>query len=213
MLCVGLAGDDPWSLEAALAYFDDGLIGASQEGFFAGLYRAAALARRYPLSDELAELLERLRTSLDTADVGAARADLRRWLAEETRTVVKRRDQFLPRLEQTAVRHERGDTLPTAELVDFVLILAQTGRAGVATAIETIDARLVGQVRPELAEFYRLEVARGLLDRDATRRGYEASARALCRQPNGISDGDCARLRRRITQLRSDDIPTEGEAP
>jgi hypothetical protein len=211
LLCKGVAFDDPWSLEAALAYFlPPEPTGHSQQGLFAGLYRASALTRRYPLSDEIPRLIEQLGVALESADVGAARDELRLSLAADVAAIERRRSQFLPRLQRIRAKLERGDSMTVDEVLELIALESQTGRAGVIRAAAILDGAGRGRVAPGIVALYRAELARGLEDQRSTLHLYEIAKKELCGRSTPDASGECQRVRHRIDQLNA---LMEGESP
>lgn len=146
-------------------------------------------------------LIEQLAGTLETADVGAARDDLRSSLAADAAAIVRRRSQFLPRLQRARAKVERGDSMALDEVVELIALESQTGRVGAKRAAAILDEARNDRIPPGIAAFYRAELARGLADRSFTLHLYQMAERMLCRQAGLTSRGECGRARHRIDQL------------
>lgn len=208
LLCLGLETDDPWALAAAIAAFQ-ARISAGSSDFFDYLYLAEALRRRYPLADAVPTAFEHAAAQLTSADVGAARDELAAYLGTARQAVEAHRRQFLPLLERRAAQLELG-TLTASRLLDLLVVLAQTGPAGVDRALEVLEARLARRYDPTLDTFYRAEILRGRGAPAAVAALYRATREALCRGETPNAPGECARAAWRLEQLDTIQQQEEG---
>lgn len=200
LLCRGLDTDDPWALQAALTALQ-ARAAADAGDFFAHLYFAEAVQRRFPLSDAAVAAFERAAAVLATADVGAARAELGRHLRQAVDSLAARRRQFLPLLERRAAELAHGTVLPPGHLAELVTLLAQTGPAGVERALALLDAQLAAGSAAALATFRRAELLRGRDAPDAVAGLYRTAQTALCSNPEADRGDDCRRIRWRLAEL------------
>jgi hypothetical protein len=182
LLCRGLEADDPWALQAALTALQ---ARDAEDGgdFFAHLYAAEAVRRRYPLSDAAVAAFERAAAVLATADVGAARAELDRHLRQAMESLQAHRRQFLPLLQRRAAELEQGVVLPPSHLVDLLTLLAQSGPAGVGRALAVLDAHLAARHDVGLDTLQRAELLRGRDTPGAVAALYRSAQGALCSRP------------------------------
>lgn len=199
LLCRGLAQDDPWALEAAIQGFER-IVAADGRAFFAQLYLAEALRRRFPLSDGPVTAFERALAALARADVGAARADLETHIQDSLRAIHADQRQFLPLLDQR-MTEAAANTLPPERVGELVTLLAQTGPSGVERALATLDAYLAQHYDPALHTFYRAELLRGRQSPAAVAAQYRAAATALCEGAVAEAVSECSRARWRLEQV------------
>ncbi len=208
LLCRGLERDDPWALDAAREEFLAQL-SAHPGDFFAHLYAAEALRRRFPLADEAAGAFERARAALANADVGAARTELDAHLRESLAALKAHREQFLPLLRARTAALEHG-SLASPQLVDLLTLLTQTGPAGVDRALAILEAELARQPNIALDTFYRAEILRGRESKQTLLGLYRAASAALCEPPHATPVNECQRARWRLDQLEATAGQREG---
>ncbi len=208
LLCRGLERDDPWALDAALGAFQAQL-SAHPDDFFAQLYAAEALRRRFPLADEAPIAFERAQAALATADVGAARTELGAHLRESLAALNAHRQQFLPLLRARTAALQHGSLAP-GQVVDLLTLLVQTGPTGIDRALAILAAELVRQPNLALDTFYRAEILRGRESPQALMRLYRAAAAALCEAPPATPLNECQRARWRLEQLEATAGQREG---
>lgn len=208
LLCRGLTQDDPWALEAAMRGFEERL-SADASDFFAQLYLAEALRRRFPLSDDVPVAFERAIAVVAHADVGSAREELSIHLRGALGAVRLHREQFLPTLQRLQDQRGHGE-LSWGQLGAFVTLLAHTGPSGLRRALSELDAQLARHQNPAFDAFYRAELLRGTQARAEVAALYRAAAEGLC-GPRGSSQGtECQRARWRIDQLEAAGKPEGG---
>jgi hypothetical protein len=199
LLCRGIVRDDPWALAAAIGAFET-LIAAHPGDFFAQLYRAEALRRRFPLADESEVAFERAREVLTTADVGAARPALEAHVRESLDAVRLYREQYSPMLKEREAALAQG-TLSAAELIELLTLLPQTGPSGVNRASAILEAQLGRQQSELLATFYRAEIFRGIRAAAELAPLYSSAATSACAHRSMQIAHECQRARWRLHQL------------
>lgn len=170
--------------------------------FFAQLYEAEALRRRFPLSERVPRAFERAAATLATADVGEARASLASYLREELAAVASHRAQFLPLLERREAEAQRG-TLSALGSTDLLVLLGQTGPAGVDRALGLLDGEPGHRLGQSLSVFYRAELIRGRDDRASVAALYRSARDALCSRGASNSQNECQRARWRLQQMEA----------
>lgn len=124
LLCAGLDGDVV-ALERAIAALES-LVAARPAGVFAALALADALRKRYPLSRAAVVMLERVGVLLASADVGAARADLGAYVAENLAAVEQSRQRTLPSL-AVQLGELAGGSFSPASANDLAAVLSLVG--------------------------------------------------------------------------------------
>jgi hypothetical protein len=201
LLCRGLENDDPWTLEAAMAGFAERLARQPKD-FWAQLYTAEALRRRFPLSKKVPAAFERAADLLEEADVGEARGELAAHIREALGGVASHRAQFLPLLQRRRAEIERKALTPSAA-GDLLTLLGQTGTSGVDRALALLDREITQQLDKGLAFLYRAELLRGRDTPASVAALYRSAKEALCDAKARSSQNECQRARWRLEQLQA----------
>jgi hypothetical protein len=200
LLCRGLEHDDPWALQAAIRGLEERL-SDGPEDFFAQLYLAEALRRRFPLSDRVPAELDEAAALLAETDVGEAREELTTHVREALAAVASHRAQFLPLLERREAELERG-TLSPSGAGDLLTLLAHTGPSGVERALAMLDGELMQQLDEALLTFYRAELLRGRDSPPAVAALYRSARSVLCAGgAPPAPQNECQRAGWRLRQL------------
>lgn len=201
LLCRGLEADDPWALAVALDAFR-ARAAARPDDFFAKLYVAVALQRLFPLAPETMVAVDEADDALVAADIGAARPGLESHVAEMRTALEGHRRQFLPILQQREGDLNRG-SLTRAGLIDVLILLAETGPAGIGRAHVVLDSYLESHPDVVLDTFYRAEISRGRDLPHGLMELYRTAEVTLCRTLTAEPANECERARWRLEQLET----------
>jgi len=199
LLCEGLQ-DDPGALDQAIDAFEQVLMDEPQN-FFARLYLAEALRKRFFLSDDAAEAFTVARDALSQADVGAANAALDAYLA---RTLQELREQ---QLHFALVIHDlqaavNAGAASAHQVGELLTLIAQTGRGAPTRALAMLDAYLGTHPNETLDTFYRAEILRGRLPRATLESLYRSAEINLCGdRRDTANDQACSLARGRLKRL------------
>jgi len=188
-------------LEAALRAFRERLADEPAD-FFARLYFAEAMRRRYPLADETLRAFERAEAVLrgSGSNVGAANDALVAHVRSQLAASTAHREQFLPLLRARSSQLKRG-ALSHAQLIDLLTLLPQTGPSGIDRARAILDDELARRFDVALDSFYRAEIFRGIAPREKLHDLYRSAETALCDAPEKAPLNECERARWRLEQL------------
>jgi hypothetical protein len=194
-LCAGLAGDDPWALEEAIALLRD-IVAASPDHLFARLELADALRARYPLSEEALGQYEDAKRLLEPPACGAACGELAEHIDASVRALGRKRERL------GRAGEPRRPPAETRRFAAHVTALAQSGIEGERRALELLDDRARLSADRYLDTLQRAELLRGTRPREEIRGLYEAARHQLCRAENeGENREWCSLVQFRIEQL------------
>lgn len=199
LLCAGVQ-DDPEALDRAIVDLEDA---ARREpgNFFAHLYLAEAVRKRYSFSDEALQAFVNAGAALTRAAVGAARPELQAYIDQSIEGVRQGRQQFSRRSREHEAALAAGQA-SSFQIGSWLTLLAQTGPAGLRRAVATLEAHVAAHSDETLNTLYRAELARGRLPSGTLHALYRAAEATLCTTGSDVPRQQaCALARRRLRQL------------
>jgi hypothetical protein len=200
LLCRGLTRDDPWALEDAIQGLEERLA-IQPHDFFATLYHAEALKRRFPLADRTVRAFERAGEVLVDADVGDARPALEEHVGASLRWLGSYRERNIPILRDRARKLAAG-TLGSDEAGEFFALVTSTGPDGVEWARGALDSYCLRHPGDQVVDtFYRAELLRGTAEPNEVQNLYRSARAAVCPPDTPKSADLCGRIDRRLKQL------------
>lgn len=203
LLCFGAQGDVR-ALEQAVRRLG-AIVDSNPDDFFAHLYFADALRRRYLLSDEAVDAARSARELLGSNEVGNSRRWLTRYLDEWISRLEEQRVQFARPLREGEARYRQGTSTPL-EVGDWLVLLATTGPDAARRAVQILDAYAARSGDSVLTSFYRAELLRAVLPDEELMRLYEEAERVLCAGPTEMPRAQrCATAQARLRRLQAAD--------
>jgi hypothetical protein len=202
LLCRGLERDDPWALAGAIRGFEERLA-VDPGDFFAALYLAEALERRFPLADVTVRAFERAAAVLIDAEVGAARPALGKHLRSSLEWLREYRDRTF-RLLRDRERELSEGSLPPDRVGEFFTLVALTGPDRARWAARALEAHSSRHPDRLLDTFYRAEILRGAGAPEQVEALYRSAEAIACDRQSSRADL-CPRIRRRLEQLEAVD--------
>lgn len=175
-LCRGLLLDDRHALRFASARFAR-LAARDPADFFSRWHLGLALRRLYPLWSETEAVLAAARDTLDLAAVGAAKEQLATAVERDLSGVRSVRALHGPEL---ARRLQAIAIANIGEASETLLVLAQTGPAGLRQARRTFNRLAAAAPADPTLPYYRAELARDSASSERLRRWYEAVHAGAC---------------------------------
>jgi hypothetical protein len=197
-LCSGLDGN-PFALQRAVGQLRR-ILARHPLNFFAQLDYADALRRQFPASMEAYSALVRARRTLNVTDVGAARSDLRQYIAENLDAIRDQRArnaEFLLRRES----HAADGALPEEEALRTVGLLAEMGAHGRQRAERLIDMIAARREATDALRLMRIDLLMPQLQPDDAVELYSKAAADACAGTPDDS-GTCSMVRQRLASIR-----------
>jgi hypothetical protein len=186
LLCHGIAADDPWALDRAIAEFRN-LAELKPSDFFIHLDLFDALRKRWPLAPETATILKQARALFDAAGLGERRQAIKQYIDQNAAAMAHDWANARTLLEKRGEAATRG-TLHPGDMFEYLVTLAAAGPTGLTMADKLFDHYTGNIEATGLVLLAHAELLRGRVPRSEAQKLYNKAQQDLCRDGASIEE-------------------------